>query len=77
MDSLVQSVLKASTEKDSKYKTTEVVKDIDVDIDEGHLLAVDPNPLDIKALRWFPIGSLFLYYDYGGVETAGGYIFRM
>ena len=51
MDSLVQSVLKSSAEKESKYKTTEVVKDIEVDIDEGHLLAVDPNPLDIKLLR--------------------------
>ena len=51
MDSLVQDVLKASAEKESKYKTTEVVKDIDVDIDEGHLLVVDQNPLDIKSLR--------------------------
>jgi regulator of ribosome biosynthesis len=52
MDSLVQDILlKSSAEKEAKYKTTEVIKDIDVDIDEGHLLAIDPNPLNLKDLR--------------------------
>ena len=51
MADLVENVLRAAAERESKYKTIEVHKDIDLDIDEGNLLASDTNPLDLKLLR--------------------------
>ncbi|KAJ8318653.1 hypothetical protein KUTeg_003744 [Tegillarca granosa] len=51
MANLVEEVLKAAVEKDSKYKSIEVHKDIDLDVDEGNLLASDPNPIDTKKLK--------------------------
>ena len=51
MSSLVDSVLQAAAEKESKYKTTEVLKGIDLEIDEGNLLAVDPNPIELRSYR--------------------------
>ena len=51
MADLVENILQAAAEKESKLKTTEVQKDIDVEIDEGNLLAIDTNPLDTKRLK--------------------------
>lgn len=51
MADLVESVLREAAEKQAKFKTTEVEKDIEVDIDEGNLLAVDTNPLILKELK--------------------------
>lgn len=51
MADLVEKVLREAAEKESKFKTTEVDKDIDVDIDEGNLLACDTNPLDLKSFK--------------------------
>lgn len=48
----VASVLYAA-EKDAKekFKTTEVVKVIDPDLDVGNLLATDLQPIDMRELR--------------------------
>lgn len=48
----VASVL-SSAEKDSKekYKSVEVTKDIEPDLDIGNLLATDLQPIDIQQLR--------------------------
>ncbi|XP_064595402.1 ribosome biogenesis regulatory protein homolog [Liolophura sinensis] len=51
MADLVESVLRDAAEKQAKFKTTEVEKDIEVEIDEGNLLAVDTNPLTLKELN--------------------------
>ncbi|KAI0214871.1 Ribosome biogenesis regulatory protein [Lamellibrachia satsuma] len=51
MDDLVENVLQSVAEKESRYKTTEVHKDIDVDVDEGNLLVTDSNPLELNNLR--------------------------
>ncbi|XP_045214086.1 ribosome biogenesis regulatory protein homolog [Mercenaria mercenaria] len=51
MDDIVENVLQKASEKEAKYKTTEVAKDIDLDIDEGNLMTSDSNPLDIKSFR--------------------------
>lgn len=51
MADLVEKVLRDAAEKESKFKTTEVEKDIDLDIDEGNLLACDKNPIDIKSFK--------------------------
>ena len=47
----VKSVLDNIAERESKYKTIEVQKDIAVEIDEGNLLAVDSNEIDAKQLK--------------------------
>jgi len=48
---VVQKILQnAQTER--SFKSTQVAKDIDVDIDVGNLLALDPNPLDLTRLRY-------------------------
>ena len=52
MEDLVENVLQSAAEKESRYKTTEVHKDIDVDIDEGNLLVTDTNPLELNSLRY-------------------------
>ncbi|XP_041363310.1 ribosome biogenesis regulatory protein homolog [Gigantopelta aegis] len=51
MEDLVENVLRSVAEKEAKYKTTKVEKAIDLDIDEGNLLACDANPLDVKLFR--------------------------
>ena len=51
MVDIVENVLRETAEKESKYKTTEVYKDIDLELDEGNLLAVDSNPIDLKKYR--------------------------
>ncbi|XP_060065364.1 ribosome biogenesis regulatory protein homolog [Ylistrum balloti] len=48
MADLVEQVLQKEIEKQAKYKTIEVTKDVDLEIDEGNLLAVDTNPFDIR-----------------------------
>ena len=52
MEDLVENVLQSAAEKESRYKTTEVHKDIDVDIDEGNLLVTDTNSLELNNLRY-------------------------
>ena len=51
MADLVAQVLQAAAEKEAKYKSIEVQKDIELDIDEGNLLAVDSNPLETRKFR--------------------------
>lgn len=51
MADLVENILQSAAEKESKFKTTTVDKDIDVEIDEGNLLCIDPNQLDVKKLK--------------------------
>ncbi|XP_074659155.1 ribosome biogenesis regulatory protein homolog [Tubulanus polymorphus] len=48
---VVENVLAEIEERDAKYKSTEVTKDIDLEIDEGNLLAVDANPLNLYDYR--------------------------
>ncbi|XP_052069991.1 ribosome biogenesis regulatory protein homolog isoform X1 [Mytilus californianus] len=48
MADLVEKVLREAAEKESKFKTIEVEKEIDVIIDEGNLLVCDTNPIDFK-----------------------------
>ena len=52
MDDLVENVLRSVAEKEAKYKTTNVEKAIDLDIDEGNLLTCDANPLDVTVFRY-------------------------
>lgn len=47
----MEQVLLKVQEKQAKYKTTEVSKDVDLEIDEGNLLAVDPNPFDTRKYK--------------------------
>ena len=51
MADTVKNVLDTIAERESKYKTVEVQKDIAVEIDEGNLLAVDSNEIDWKQLK--------------------------
>ena len=51
MADTVKNVLENIAEKEARYKTIEVRKDIDVEIDEGNLLAVDPNEIESKQLK--------------------------
>ena len=48
----VASVLSAA-EKDAKekFKSTEVAKDVDPELDIGNLLATDLQPFDVRELR--------------------------
>ena len=48
----VESVLSAA-EKDAKekFKSIEVIKDVDPDLDIGNLLASDLQPIDIREFR--------------------------
>jgi len=48
---VVQKILQ-NAQTDSSFKSTQVTKDIDVDIDVGNLLAVDSNPLELKRFRY-------------------------
>ena len=51
MADLVESVLQAAAEKEAKFKSIDVHKDIELEIDEGNLLAIDRNPLELKNFR--------------------------
>ena len=51
MADLVENVLAEAAKKEANYKTTEVEKDVELDIDAGNLLAVDTNPIDLKTFR--------------------------
>jgi len=51
MADLVENVLREVAEKEAKYKSTEVNKDIDLVIDTGNLTTFDSNPFDLKKLR--------------------------
>ncbi|XP_062589784.1 ribosome biogenesis regulatory protein homolog [Saccostrea cucullata] len=51
MADLVERVLQEAAEKESRYKTIEVHKDIELEVDAGNLLTVDTNPLDSTKLR--------------------------
>ena len=48
---VVENVLKQTALLEKKLKTTEVTKDIDVELDPGNLLSVDPNPINVKEFR--------------------------
>ena len=52
MADLVERVLQEAAERESKYKTIEVHKDIELEIDPGNLLTFDTNPLDTTKLKW-------------------------
>lgn len=52
MADIVENVLRDAAEKEAKYKTTEVKKHIEVDIDTGNLLTCDPNLFDLKILKY-------------------------
>ena len=51
MADLVENVLQSVAAKESKFKTTEVKKDLELEFDEGNLLAIDQNPIDVKEIR--------------------------
>ncbi|KAK6169052.1 hypothetical protein SNE40_020179 [Patella caerulea] len=51
MADLVENILREEAEKESKYKTIVVQKDVDIEIDDGNLLAYDPNPIDVELFR--------------------------
>ena len=51
MASVVEQVLRAKAEKEAKYKSIKVTKAIDVEIDEGNLLAIDSNPTELAGFR--------------------------
>ncbi|CAH1795001.1 unnamed protein product [Owenia fusiformis] len=48
MANTIENIL---AEKGQKFKSIEVEKDLELEIDEGNLLAVDTNPIDIKIFR--------------------------
>ena len=41
-----------NAQTEHSFKSTQVTKDIDVDIDVGNLLTLDSNPLDLSRLRY-------------------------
>jgi len=46
-----EQIVKDVIQEDLGFKSIVVKKPIDVDLDVGHLLAIDTNPVDLKALR--------------------------
>jgi len=48
---VVQKILH-NAQTECNFKSTQVVKDIDVNVDVGNLLAVDSNLLDLKRFRY-------------------------
>ena len=52
MESLVSKVLENATENENKYKSIEVTKQLELPVDEGNLLATDPNPLNVRNFRY-------------------------
>ena len=57
---VVQKILQ-NAQAERSFKSTQVTKDIDVDIDVGNLLALDPNPLDLKRLRYATWAIIEMY----------------
>jgi len=51
MANIVDSILQAAVEKEAKFKPTEVEKEVDLEIDEGNLLGIDTNHIDLKVLK--------------------------
>ena len=58
MADVVRNVLKSIVEKESRFKSIEVQKDLDVEVDEGNLLAIDSNEINVKQFRYH---SLLLF----------------
>ena len=54
MADVVQSVLEKVSAEAAKYKSTNVTKDIDIELDLGNLQATDVNELKETDLRYFP-----------------------
>ena len=52
MSSTVEDVLQSINSNESKFKSIDVNKDLDVEIDEGNLLVIDTNELDLNKLRF-------------------------
>ena len=48
---VVQKILQ-NAQADCNFKSTQVTKDIDVEIDVGNMLALDPNPMDLARFRY-------------------------
>ena len=51
MADFVANVLREAEEKKASFKSIEVQKSLELEFDEGNLLATDPNPIDLKSLR--------------------------
>ncbi|CAM1318644.1 RRS1 (predicted), partial [Pycnogonum litorale] len=51
MADVVKDVLKQVSEQNEKFKSTDVHKDIPLEIDIGNLLSVDSNPIDLSKFR--------------------------
>mgnify|MGYP001795814676 CR=1 FL=1 len=45
------ALVKRVINKETHYKTTEVIKHVDVELDVGQLSAYDPNSLNTKELK--------------------------
>ena len=61
MADLVESVLAAAAEREAAFKTTDVSKSTDPEIDEGNLLIVDNDPIDLREYKydlWFHLQLL-------------------
>ena len=52
MSSRVEDVLQSINRNETNFKSTEVNKALDVEIDEGNLLVVDSNEIDLNKLRF-------------------------
>ena len=52
MADLVETVLAAAAEREALFKTTNVTKSTDPDVDEGNLLIVDHDPVEPREYRW-------------------------
>ena len=62
MDSVPMDVDTVLAERQGRYKTTEVHKEVELQLDVGNLLASDLNTIDIDALRSPPsLSSLTCY----------------
>ena len=51
----VEEVLRTVAEQEARFKTTDVTKNVELEIDIGNLLANDTNPLNFKELRYFDL----------------------
>ena len=62
----VDAVLKDAKER---YKTVEVRKDIDLQLDVGNLLASDVQPIELKEFRYIVVAILIL--KSAGIRARG------
>ena len=62
----VDAVLKDAKER---YKTVEVRKDIDLQLDVENLLASDAQPIELKEFRYIVVGILIL--KSAGIRARG------